>query len=190
MNSQKLKVPGTDLLIRPARVDEYEQVAQVTYLGFDHGPEHPVSTASREAFLLDVSGRAAQGTVWVAVDESGTLLGTATVVPGSSLLARHARDNEAELKLLAVLPQARGFGLGSQLVKHVLEAARLDGHTALLLDTADFNERAQRLYLRHGFTRDGALEIPAPGDEYSFHVYRRHLSPVGFGVGGQKASAR
>jgi GNAT superfamily N-acetyltransferase len=57
-----------------------------------------------------------------------------------------------ELKRLWIRPEARGSGIGRALVQAVLDRARANGKSAVLLDTApDVMGAAHRLYLQLGF---------------------------------------
>ena len=62
-----------------------------------------------------------------------------------------------------VAPEARGRGVGDALVQAVIAWARDAGHVRLLLDVADANTAAARLYARHGFEPTGRTgSLPAP----------------------------
>ncbi|WP_263351627.1 GNAT family N-acetyltransferase [Acidicapsa acidisoli] len=57
-----------------------------------------------------------------------------------------------ELKRLWIRPEARGSGIGRSLIQAVLDRARANGKSAILLDTApDVMAAAHRLYLQFGF---------------------------------------
>ena len=80
---------------------------------------------------------------WVAELEGarvGCVLCTAGDEPGT-----------AKLRLLAVLPAARGRALGSRLVATTLDFARAAGYERMQLWTNHPLAAARRIYLRHGF---------------------------------------
>ena len=52
---------------------------------------------------------------------------------------------------LVVLPERRGRGIGSALLRHVIDAARKEGLTRVTLLTDRGNKRAQALYRKMGF---------------------------------------
>ena len=52
---------------------------------------------------------------------------------------------------IAVVPNARGRGVGSALLAALLERARSDGHDAISLSVDRHNEGAIALYEQHGF---------------------------------------
>lgn len=62
---------------------------------------------------------------------------------------------QAHINNLAVLPELRGRGLGTQLLEVIThEAARL-GASVLTLEVRQSNDAARRLYERAGFYQDG-----------------------------------
>jgi ribosomal protein S18 acetylase RimI-like enzyme len=60
-------------------------------------------------------------------------------------------NSRCEMKRLYVSPEARGNGLGRQLVEAAVTKARTDGHHEVLLDVLPTRTRAIRLYGRVGF---------------------------------------
>jgi ribosomal protein S18 acetylase RimI-like enzyme len=54
---------------------------------------------------------------------------------------------------IAVVPNARGKGVGSALLEALLERARAEGHDAISLSVDRNNAGAIELYERHGFER-------------------------------------
>ncbi|NIY62688.1 GNAT family N-acetyltransferase [Streptomyces malaysiensis] len=147
----------SDIRVRTARADEHERVAAVTVEGFRSRNSAP--RPERLALLRDTSGRAAAGDLLVAVHEpSGTVIGTASLLRPGTAYARLAQPDEAELRLLAVLPEHRGRGAGGALLTEGIERARSWGMRALVLDTGRDNVASQRVYHRLGFVRQYARE--------------------------------
>ena len=146
--------PVTTLTVRTARPGEYGWVGRLTVDGFAAGPYGPSTDPTRIAFERDAAGRAAAGDLLVAVDDaSGALLGTASLLRARTAHARVARYGEAEVRLLATAPEARGRGVGAALMRVATERARGWGVGAMVLDTGTANQAAQRLYHRLGFER-------------------------------------
>jgi ribosomal protein S18 acetylase RimI-like enzyme len=73
------------------------------------------------------------------------------MVLGGSASQTWAIDSTATLETIVLLPEARGRGVGSQLVERVKEEARAKGVTHLALGVVAGNEDAIRFYRRHGF---------------------------------------
>jgi GNAT superfamily N-acetyltransferase len=92
---------------------------------------------------VDVLARMQEGPVWVALRE-GVVLGTgAAVVKSESIYIRG----------MAVLPNARGSGIGKRLLQHIEAWAAGEGYTRLFLSTTPFLNSAIRLYEEFGFRR-------------------------------------
>jgi ribosomal protein S18 acetylase RimI-like enzyme len=60
-------------------------------------------------------------------------------------------DEQTPELAIAVVPNARGKGIGSALLEALLERARGDGHAAISLSVDGANSGAIELYERHGF---------------------------------------
>ncbi|MGY0055855.1 GNAT family N-acetyltransferase [Streptomyces sp. LZ34] len=138
--------------VRTARPDEYERVAALTVESFRTRNSAP--SPERLALLRDAGGRATAGHLLVAVDQrSGTPIGTASLLRAGTAYARLALPDEAELRLLAVLPEHRGRGVAGALLAEAIERVRGWGVRALVLDTGRDNLTSQRVYQRLGFVR-------------------------------------
>ncbi|MFF9775437.1 GNAT family N-acetyltransferase [Streptomyces sp. NPDC013978] len=143
-----------DITIRPAAPDEYAALGEITaqaYLGdglLDFGESDRYLDE-----LRDVAKRAAEAEVLVAVAD-GQVLGGVTFVPAGGPMADIARAGEAEIRMLAVSPEARGRGVGEALVRACLERARnVEGCVRVVLSTQRSMHAAHRIYGRLGFTR-------------------------------------
>ena len=73
--------------------------------------------------------------------------------PAGFAMTRRVLD-EAELLLLAVAPEHRGHGVGGALLRAAAAEAAAAGCVKLHLEVRDGNP-AVRLYLRHGFSKQG-----------------------------------
>ncbi|GAB2735941.1 GNAT family N-acetyltransferase [Arthrobacter bambusae] len=163
--------------VRRARTDEYQHIGQLTLAGFDHlqsGAKLPEK--ERLSLLIDAQGRNEQGVLLVAEGTDGKLLGTASVFPHGVAYARQARVGEAELRLLAVLPEARKRSLGWALLEEGANIAKGWGAERLVLDTASHNLRSQRLYLRFGFEHRPERDVHREPPKVSLAVFSLDLS--------------
>ena len=76
---------------------------------------------------------------------------------------RHRRGGPSEFSGAATLtalwvdPRFRSQGVGTALVEAVLDWARGEGFSQVLLWVTEMNEKAERLYERHGFARSGRV---------------------------------
>jgi ribosomal protein S18 acetylase RimI-like enzyme len=65
---------------------------------------------------------------------------------------------------LAVLPEARGLGLGRKLTEECIRRCRAAGIPVLALHTTDFMAVAKSMYERMGFVRDESFDfVPRSG---------------------------
>jgi GNAT superfamily N-acetyltransferase len=134
-----------DLQVRMAAPGDAEGIAAllreafVEYEGSYTAEAFAATTPAGE----QIRSRMGEGPVWVAVREE-TVVGTVSVVPrGEALYVRG----------MAVLPAARGQGLGEALLRQVEEFASAQGYRRLWLSTTPFLSRAIQLYERAGFRR-------------------------------------
>lgn len=159
-------------LIRPIRSDEYSAEARLLRAAYAAGP-YGAELAVDEQWMRteqDTSGRNRDGVVLVAVSNDN-IIGTASLLRGGTEYAKLADAGEAELRLVAVAPEAQCRGIGEALVRSGLEEALRWGMARLRLDTGVRNP-AQRLYERMGFDRtpdqDRVLDGVSYGDSLSY----------------------
>jgi ribosomal protein S18 acetylase RimI-like enzyme len=129
-----------------------------------------LASASYQGRLRDVAARAADAEVLVAEAEvlvaeaDGVLLGSVTWIPDGGPYGEIARDGEAEFRMLATAPAARGRGAGEALVRACLARGQALGRAAVVCSSASSMQAAHRLYRRLGFVRDPARAwSPLPG---------------------------
>lgn len=89
----------------------------------------------------------------------GVVVGTVTLAPSGTSYAEVAEAGEAEIRMLAVAPEARRRGVAEALMRSALDHAVTSGHRRVVLSTFDAMQSAQRLYRRLGF-------VPAPGRDW------------------------
>ncbi len=65
---------------------------------------------------------------------------------------KHHGPGEWYITAVSVMPEARGHGVGSILLRDAAQQARAAGMARVTLDVDQKNEAARRLYLREGFT--------------------------------------
>ena len=139
------------LEIRRAHPAELAAVGRLTVDAYVVGGVLPAD-APYVGFLGDAAHRDAEAELWVAVDNRG-VVGTVTFVEPGSALCEIARGGEAEMRSLAVAPEASGEGVGVALTRHAIERARERGLRAMVLSSSTTMHAAHRLYERLGFTR-------------------------------------
>lgn len=125
-----------------------ERLLEQVYLGEGY------TSAEYLHWLTDVPGRAASPkTTTLVAEEDDALLGHVIVCRTGSPLVNLAGHGDAEVRLLATAPAARGRGIGEALVGACLDDARRSGCRRVVLSTQTTMEAAQRLYMRLGFRR-------------------------------------
>ncbi|HYU57011.1 MAG TPA: GNAT family N-acetyltransferase [Actinomycetota bacterium] len=142
--------------IHPVRPEEHAEAGAVVvaaYMEFFE-PGHE----GWERYLVhlgDVAGRAERSIVLVAV-EDGRMLGCATVELDEPISGGESDlgPDEARLRMLGVLPETRGRGIGEALTRAAIEAARERGRTRMVLNSAEYMTQAHRIYERLGFSRE------------------------------------
>lgn len=141
--------------VRPVRPEEYEEAGAVTALAYrefirpgEEGWERYLGE------LADVAGRAQRALVLVAAEE-GRILGTVTLELSGRVEEEHEPlpPHEAHVRMLGVLPEARGRGAGRLLVEACIQEARAAGKSLLTLNTTPRMRAAQAMYESMGFAR-------------------------------------
>ena len=144
------------------RPDEYEVLGKLTvseYTAVDSRTTDGSDGDDYATELADVSRRAYDADVLVAVDGAGTVLGGVTYVPGpESSSAEFDDPDTAGIRMLAVGAHAQGRGVGEGLVRACIARAVDAGKRHLALHSTDRMTTAHRLYLRLGFVRDEAAD--------------------------------
>lgn len=151
--------------IRRALPEEYPAIGELTVWAYqDDGFLREGPDTGYALRLRDVAARAEHGEVLVAVDVSGELLGSLTVVRAGSKYAELCRPGELEFRMLAVSPAARRRGVGEALTRAVLDTARELRLDRVVLCSLYLMRPAHRLYERLGFTRIAERDWePDPG---------------------------
>jgi ribosomal protein S18 acetylase RimI-like enzyme len=116
------------------------------------------------AVLRDVGRRAADAELLVAAEPDGTVLGTVTFVPDGGPFGEIAGPHETEFRMLAVDPTAQGRGVGTALLRRVLDDSRRRGKAAVVCSSQPEMRAAHRVYERLGFRRVPERDwSPVPG---------------------------
>ena len=96
---------------------------------------------------------AAHGKLFVACFSNGEIVGSVTLVRPPSRFVQLASTDEAEVRFLAVLRDARRVGVARSLMNAAIGSARDGGAVAVVLSTQPSMIAAQRLYESMGFRR-------------------------------------
>jgi ribosomal protein S18 acetylase RimI-like enzyme len=146
------------ITVRPATPDEFPRVGELTVaayraLSVDH------LFGGYDERILDTAARARGADVLVAVVD-GRLVGAVTYVgDSSSEWSEWTETGEAQFRLLAVDPAARGRGAGAALLRACTERAAAAGST-IVIHTTPWMQIAQGMYERSGFVRRSDRDVP------------------------------
>jgi len=78
------------------------------------------------------------------------------------VLANNTKTKELHLESIAVSKKEQNKGIGSKLLKFVLNYARSEGFSQIKLEVVETNPRARQLYESFGFEEVKAQKIPYP----------------------------
>lgn len=171
-------------LIRNAREDERTAIKDLTLTAYAEYATimAPSAWAGLHQALLTALDTELPAE-WIVAEQEGTLVGSVLLFPPAAQGYNGAIEHThcPELRLLAVLPSARGQRVGSALIKECMQRARRAGAAALGLHTSDSMQVAMRLYERLGFVRDPAYDFQPEGAEL-VKAYRVSLTNAVQGV--------
>ncbi len=155
-----MHVPATSIQIRPARVADEADLAQLDRAAWSHQTGFPSVIEQAGAFfrvgsppdahlVALIDGLLADGT-----RADGLLAGYLRLRPASPL-----PENQHVFGVfgLAVAPRARRRGVAAALLAAAEQRARASGARKLSLRVFSTNDEAIRLYQRCGFQREGVL---------------------------------
>jgi ribosomal protein S18 acetylase RimI-like enzyme len=150
------------VLIRAAHDDELDAIGRATLEAYEASGILGSDPGYR-AQLLDAASRHAAGEVLVAVVDHA-VVGSVTYCPAGTAFAELSDPGEAEFRMLAVDPAARGRGVAKALIAACVERAGAEGLARLVLSVIAHNHAAAALYASVGFTRVPARDWrPSPG---------------------------
>ena len=84
------------------------------------------------------------------------------VIAVGIILFKRPKPDTLHIDTLAVHPDMRGQGIGTQLIQAVEAQAQSEGKQRVTLEVEDINPRAKRLYERNGFSEEKFGKLPWP----------------------------
>ena len=147
---------------RLAESHEHSAVAQVILRSYaEYAPRIPTDAWERYAQnILDVRSRMTESELVMAVEDR-EIVGSATFYPARLIRTQSVWPREwTGVRLIAILPECRGRGLGKAIVEDCIQRSRDQNAEAMALHTTPYMELARGMYERMGFER-----VP----EYDFH---------------------
>ncbi|MGK5641625.1 N-acetyltransferase family protein [Streptomyces sp. URMC 126] len=161
----------TAITARPLHSDEWRLYRSVRLAALADAPEAFGSTWAREHVFPEETWRQrlVRRNTFLA-ERAGEPCGLAGVLPDG--------PRTADLVSFWVAPTARGSGTADLLLDAALAWAAEHGHTTLRLRVTDGNDRAERFYLRRGFTRTGEARPVRPGEPRPEFTMTRPTAPA------------
>ncbi len=135
------------MIIRPIQKEDNQAIAQVIRQVLIEYNVPKVGTAYADPQLDSMfEAYSTPQSVYFVIENNGQIIGGA----GVSHLENEA-DTICELQKMYFLPEARGIGLGTQMMEKCLQSARDFGYKKCYLETMPNMEDAQNLYQKVGF---------------------------------------
>ena len=160
----------SDLVIREAGDDELDAVAALIVDAYAEYAARmsPDAWSSYANEIANVRGRLGDSVLLVA-ERGGALVGSVTMFAGW----RGAQEGTTGLRLLAVLPECRGEGVGRALMEDCVRRAREAGKERIVLTTTQEMAAIREITESMGFTREPGLDHePAPGVRYQGYALK------------------
>jgi putative acetyltransferase len=128
----------------PARADVHRLLSE-------HLADMFATSPGESVHALDHSALSAPSITFWTVREDGTLLGCGAL---KLLEAAPGTVRHGEIKSMRTAAGARGRGVATLMLRHILDEARARNLERVCLETGteDYFAPARRLYARHGFT--------------------------------------
>ena len=132
-----------DILIKRAGFEDCVSMAQVLSLSFAEFEHLYTEKAFLETNISpeEVKARLVEGPAWIALQHN-EIVGTASILE---------LEDHVYIRGMAIVPMARGVGLGSKLLQKIENYAIESGTQQLRLSTTPFLDSAIKLYKRFGF---------------------------------------
>ena len=135
------------LKIREIQPEDNQQVAEVVRTVLVEMGVPKVGTAYEDEALDDMFATYQHPRMnYFVVEEEGKIIGGAGVAPLIGL-----EEKICELQKMYFLPEARGKGLGAQMMDACLKFAKSEGFEQCYIETLPYMESARKLYGRSGF---------------------------------------
>lgn len=159
--------------IRDTRPDDRNAVRALTLAAYEQYAQEMPHWKMYRAYVLATldEDKVAERIVAEHDDE---IVGSVLLSPAGSFEEAGAVNDVPEIRLLAVLPAARGRGVGAALLDECERRARAAGAKELGLHTEDRMAVAQAMYLRRGYQHVPALDF-WPAEGVLVKGYRRRL---------------
>ncbi len=155
------------LHLRDARPSDRDTILAVTLAAYQQYAS--LMAANWEGYRRNILATLADAkpAEQIVAEQDGRVVGAVLLYPPGTVFSSakgvQVTSPWPEVRLLAVIPGARGQGIGGALMHECVRRAREAGAAALTLHTTDIMQVAMRMYERMGFVRAPELDFhPAP----------------------------
>ena len=145
------------MILRKIQPKDNEQIAKVIRDVFDELNAPKEGTAYADP-ILDQLFEVYQKpkSIYFVVENEGKVIGGGGLAPLELSLraesrSQHDKDLYCELQKMYFAPQARGLGLGKEIIEKSLAFAKEQGFTKCYLETLPYMQNARKLYEKMGF---------------------------------------
>jgi GNAT superfamily N-acetyltransferase len=138
------------VMVREVGADEWETLRDVRLAALKEAPHAFASTYAREAPFTEEQWRGR-----INARSATFLANVAADIEPAGLAGVYVEDGAADLVSMWVRPDARGRGVGAELIEAAADWAKARGHDTLYLWVTESNAPARRLYGQCGFTPTG-----------------------------------
>jgi GNAT superfamily N-acetyltransferase len=163
------------MIIRDAREEELQLIRDQRMKAYEeHSKSIPEKhwNALKQALLSDKDVQ--PGVERIVAELEGEIFGSVVLFPANSdaYVGTALELHYPEIRMLAVRPEARGKGIADELIAECIRRAKVKGFQAIGLHTADYMEKAVRLYQRSGFIRLPEFDFEPANDGIIVKAYR------------------
>ncbi|MEZ4853798.1 GNAT family N-acetyltransferase [Flavobacterium sp.] len=135
------------MILRKIQPQDNEQIAKVIRDIFDELNAPKEETAYADPILDQLYDVYQQPkSIYFIVEHEGKVIGGGGLAP-----LENATEEFCELQKMYFSPQARGLGLGKEIIEKSLTFAKEQGFTKCYLETLPFMQNARKLYEKMGF---------------------------------------
>lgn len=166
------------ITVREAMEEELKEIRLQRILAYE---DHIDSIPGEhwKALKKAISSEADQqpGVDLLVAEVNGNILGSVALFPAKTDAYEGFVDklDYPEIRVLAVIPQARGLGVASALIDECLRRAKAKGYNEIGLHTGDFMKSAIALYEQYGFERLPQHDFEPADDGIIVKAFRRSL---------------
>lgn len=133
--------------IREIKPEDNQQVKELVRSVLVEMGVPKVGTAYEDKALDDMTQTyKGEKMVYMVVEENSKIIGSAGIAPLTG-----EEEKICELQKMYFLPEARGRGIGMQMITQCLDFGRAQGFEKCYIETLPYMENARKLYHKNGF---------------------------------------